>query len=379
MNFQVISNSDHSRARTGVLSTPHGPIKTPVFMPVGTLATVKSLSPEDLADIGAQVILGNAYHLYLRPGCNVISRFAGLHRFMNWDKPILTDSGGFQVFSLAKLSRISEKGVTFQSHIDGSKHLLTPEKAVEIQACLNSDITMCLDQCIHYPSSYNEAKNALELTTRWGIRSKRHWEENVGNENALFGIVQGGMFKDLREQSADALKKIGFNGYAIGGLSVGEPKETMLEIADFTLLRLPDGFPKYVMGVGTPEDLVALVSLGADMFDCVLPTRNARNGQLFTRYGNMNICNAQYKDDIDPVDENCSCYTCRHYSRAYLRHLYMAQELLAYRLNTIHNVHYYIDLMEKMRNAICQNEFDTFKKGFYHERRNHLLSKLPPA
>jgi queuine tRNA-ribosyltransferase len=343
-------------------------------MPVGTLGTVKSLSPQELYDIGADIILSNTYHLYLRPGCDVISRFNGLHGFMNWNKPILTDSGGFQVFSLAKLSKINEEGVTFQSHIDGSAHLMTPEKSVEIQVLLNSDIIMCLDQCISFPASYEETQKALLLTARWAIRCKSNWEKNRADKNELFGIVQGGMYEDLREQSVELLKQIGFKGYAVGGLSVGEPKEMMLKIADFTLSKLPQNLPRYVMGVGTPEDLVEMISSGADMFDCVLPTRNARNGQLFTSSGNMNICNSKYKYDKATVDEECSCYTCRNYSRAYLRHLYMAKELLAYRLNTIHNVHYYIDLIKKIQNAILADAFDEFKKDFYEKRNNNLLS-----
>ena len=365
-NFEIVSASKTTKARAGLLQTAHGAVETPVFMPVGTLATVKSLTPEELLDCGTQIILGNNYHLYLRPGCEVIRRFSGLHGFMHWDRPILTDSGGFQVFSLAKLRKINEEGVIFQSHIDGSEHILTPEKSIEIQISLGSDIIMCLDECIKYPAGRDYTRDALELTTRWAKRCKKAWENNGGN--ALFGIVQGGMMKDLREISADALFEIGFNGYAIGGLSVGEPKNIMLEMADFTLPRLPDNKPKYVMGVGTPEDLIELVALGADMFDCVIPTRNARNGQMFTKYGTINICNSSFKYDTEPIESGCKCYTCRHYSRAYLRHLYMAKELLAYRLNTIHNIYYYISLMKRMRRAICQGEFDEFRKDFYKTR-----------
>ena len=364
-DFKIVSKSRDTQARAGIIQTLHGTVETPVFMPVGTLGTVKSLSPEELSDAGAQIILGNTYHLYLRPGCEVISRFSGLHRFMNWKGPILTDSGGFQAFSLAKLSKITEEGYGFQSHIDGSEHLLSPEKALEIQACLNSDIMMCLDQCIKYPAEKDEVRDALELTTRWAKRSKKHWEENVRKGNALFGIVQGGIFEDLREISADELAEIGFSGYAVGGLSVGEPKDVMLDIAEFTLPKLPDSKPKYVMGVGTPQDLVELVARGADMFDCVMPTRNARNGQLFTKHGTLNICNSRFKDDTDPVETGCGCYTCQHYSSAYLRHLYMARELLVYRLNTIHNIYYYTNLMKDMRAAICNNEFEAFRKKFY--------------
>ena len=313
-----------------------------------------------------QIILGNTYHLYLRPGYEVIRRFAGLHEFMHWSRSILTDSGGFQVFSLAKLRKITGEGVLFQSHIDGSQHMLTPEKSVDIQVYLNSDIIMCLDECIEFPASRDDTNRALDFTTQWAKRCKKSWEER--GKNALFGIVQGGMFKDLREISAQALVEIDFDGYAVGGLSVGEPKDIMREIADFTLLRLPDDKPKYVMGVGTPEDLVELVALGADMFDCVLPTRNARNGQMFTKRGTINICNSRFKHDTKPIETECKCYCCLNYSRAYLRHLYMAKELLAYRLNTIHNIHFYISLMRRMRHAVCKGEFDAFKKDFYRER-----------
>jgi queuine tRNA-ribosyltransferase len=352
-----------------------GNILTPVFMPVGTLGTVKSLSPEDLLACGAQIILGNTYHLYLRPGCEVIAAFSGLHRFMHWDKPILTDSGGFQVFSLARLRKITEEGADFQSHIDGSRHLLTPEKAVEIQLCLGSDIIMCLDQCIAYPATHAEAETAMNLTTRWAKRCHTVWQGHEG-AHALFGIVQGGMYPDLRKASADALVDIGFSGYAIGGLSVGEPEELMLEMAEITLERLPRSSPRYIMGVGTPENLVELVARGADMFDCVMPTRNARNGQLFTRSGTLNITNARFRTDTCPIDDACNCYTCRHYSRAYLRHLYLSREILAYRLNTIHNIHYYIRLMEDMRYAIIHNTFDAFRKSFY-DQRTTISEEMP--
>lgn len=373
LDFRIASEAEETRARAGLLHTRHGTVETPVFMPVGPLATIKSLSPEELLDSGVQMILGNTYHLYLRPGCKVIALFSGLHKFMNWDRPILTDSGGFQVFSLAKLSKITEDGVVFQSHIDGSRHLLTPEKAVEIQICLDSDIVMCLDNCIKYPADRNETKDALRLTTRWAKRCKGRWEERAKGTNSLFGIVQGGMFKDLREISIADLVEIGFSGYAIGGLSVGEPKDIMFDIADSTLARLPNAKPKYVMGAGTPGDIVELTALGADMFDCVIPTRNARNGQMFTRYGTVNICNSRFASDKDPVEPGCACYTCRNYSRAYLRHLYMAKELFAYRLNTIHNIHYYTDLMKRMRIAICKGEFESFRKDFYRLYGKGLL------
>jgi queuine tRNA-ribosyltransferase len=364
-NFEVVAQSSKTRARAGVIQTVHGTVKTPVFMPVGTLATVKSVSPEELWECGAQIILGNTYHLYLRPGCEVIGQFYGLHRFMNWTGPILTDSGGFQVFSLAKLSKITGEGVLFQSHIDGSSHMLTPENSVEIQICLNSDIIMCLDQCIQYPAGRKETRAALELTTRWAHRCKSVWEEKTGRENALFGIIQGGMFEDLRELSAASLIELDLNGYALGGLSVGEPKEVMFEIADFVLPKMPKLKAKYVMGTGRPQDMVELVALGADLFDCVLPTRNARNGQLFSKYGALNINNTRFKHDRNPVEIGCGCYTCRHYSRAYLRHLYLAKELLAYRLNTIHNIYYYIRLLDEIRSAIVKDEFESFRKEFY--------------
>jgi queuine tRNA-ribosyltransferase len=350
------------------METLHGRIQTPVFMPVGTLATVKSLSPGELVDCGAQIILGNTYHLYLRPGCEVIDLFKGLHRFMNWAGPILTDSGGFQVFSLAKLFKITRDGVTFQSHLDGSSHQLTPEKAIDIQLCLGADIMMCLDQCISYPASRDEATQALERTHQWAVRCKKHWQDQTEGQNALFGIVQGGMYPELRRQSAEGLIHVGYPGYALGGLSVGEPKDAMLGVAEASLPLLPFEKPRYIMGVGTPEDLVELTALGADMFDCVMPTRNARNGQLFTSIGALNICNSRYKHDKGPPDEECDCYTCRNYSRAYLRHLYIAREILAYRLNSIHNVYYYTMLMKRMREAIAQDAFSEFKTEFYRKR-----------
>jgi queuine tRNA-ribosyltransferase len=366
LDFRVISKSGRSEARTGLLQTARGSIETPVFMPVGTLATVKALSPEELLETGVQIVLGNTYHLYLRPGSEIIDRFSGLHGFMHWDKPILTDSGGFQIFSLAKLSKVDKEGVTFQSHIDGSKHRLTPEKAIELQIGFNSDIMMCLDDCIEYPAERKEAMAALALTTAWAKRCKKTWEEKARDSNALFGIVQGGMYKELREMSIDDMTAIDYNGYAIGGLSVGEPVEMMLDIAGFALSKLPDTKPKYIMGAGTPENLMELVRLGADMFDCVLPTRNARNGQLFTAGGTINISNSRFKDDIGPIEMECTCYTCRNYSRAYLRHLYAAKELLSYRLNTIHNLHYYMDLMAGMRDAINRDDFEAFRNNFYN-------------
>ena len=367
-NFKVIAESTKTRARAGVIHTARGKVETPVFMPVGTLGTVKSLTPDELLSAGAQIILGNTYHLYLRPGCEVIEQFDGLHEFMSWQGPILTDSGGFQIFSLAKLAKISEEGVTFQSHIDGSRHLLTPEKAIEIQTCLGSDIIMCLDQCIQHPASRAETREALNTTSRWAERCKLAWQAGTNGHSALFGIVQGGMFKDLREASSEALVAWEFDGFAIGGLSVGEPVETMLEIADFTLPRLPAEKPKYIMGTGTPEDLIELVALGADMFDCVLPTRNARNGQIFHTQGSLNVTNAKYRQDTRPLEPGCTCYTCRNYSRAYLRHLFIARELLAYRLSSLHNVHFFLNLMKQVRQAILADKFESFRKDFYENR-----------
>lgn len=373
-NFEIVAKSSTTRARAGVMQTAHGKVLTPIFMPVGTQGTVKSLTPEELLSAGAQIILGNTYHLYLRPGCEVIGEFDGLHGFMNWKGPILTDSGGFQVFSLAKLAKIAGEGVTFQSHIDGSGHLLTPEKAIEIQSCLGSDIMMCLDHCIQYPAERQRVRRALEITAQWAQRCKTAWQGISNGRSALFGILQGGMFKDLRQEAAENLISLDFNGFAIGGLSVGEPVEAMLEIADFTLPGLPDDKPKYIMGVGTPENLIELVAMGADMFDCVLPTRNARNGQVFTQHGTLNIGNAKYKHDNGPLERSCACYTCQNYSRAYLRHLYMARELLAYRLNTLHNVYFFMNLMRQMREAIVRDEFDRFRKQFSERKSSKRRS-----
>lgn len=367
LTFDILNQSMETRARTGRITTAHGVIETPIFMPVGTLGSVKSVSVEELKSCQAQIILGNTYHLYLRPGCEVMAHMGGLHSFMNWNRPILTDSGGFQFFSLAKLAKFKDEGVSFQSHIDGSPHLFTPERAVEIQTVLGSDIMMSLDWCMGYPATKKEAMLALEKTTLWARRGRDRWIES-GQENNLFGIVQGGMYSDLRSMSATQLVDLDFPGYSIGGLSVGEPTELMYEMADHTVPLLPAHKPKYVMGVGTPENLVELAGMGVDMFDCVMPSRNARNGQLFTSFGTMNISNARFRFDKEPVDSECSCYTCRNYSRAYLRHLYKSRELLAYRLNTIHNLHYYLDLMHRMRNAINQGRFLAFKYEFYRTR-----------
>ena len=368
MQFSLTHTSSQTNARSGAIEFNRGRIETPIFMPVGTQGTVKSLTPQDLEALGAQIILGNTYHLYLRPGCDVIRPFGGLHEFMNWFKPILTDSGGFQLFSLGSLHKIKEEGAYFQSHLDGSKHLLTPEKTMEIQFALNSDIMMCLDECIPYPADEKRTETALAVTTRWAKRCKEYWVQHRYRDHVPFAIVQGGMYPALRKRSAQELIELDFPGYAVGGISVGEPKELMLEIANTTIPLLPQNKPRYVMGVGTPEDLVEMVKMGADMFDCVMPTRNARNGQLFTPYGVINISNAQYKNDSQPIDDTCGCYTCQTYSRAYLRHLYIAREILAYRLNTIHNLYYYLNLMKQMRTAIQADQFMAFYTNFYSTR-----------
>ena len=374
LDFRLIKTSrqtngaDSSRARLGELITDHGSIQTPIFMPVGTQGAVKAISKEDLDHCGAQIILGNTYHLYLRPGPEVIEHMEGLHEFSRWKKPMLTDSGGFQFFSLAKLAKFTDEGVKFQSHIDGSRHFFSPEKAVEIQLILGSDIMMSLDWCMGHPATQKQTMEALVKTTNWAQRGYDFWQSK-GGKNNLFGIVQGGMFKRLRSLSAEQITGIDFPGFAIGGLSVGEPTELMYEMADHTLPLLPENKPRYIMGVGTPENLVTLVDMGCDMFDCVMPSRNARNGQLFTSRGTLNIYNAKFKMDKAPIDETCQCYTCQNYSRAYLRHLYKSRELLAYRLNTIHNLYYYLDLMAKMRDAIQEDRFFEFKQDFFAKRR----------
>jgi len=350
--FEITQKDSLSKARLGRIETNHGSFTTPAFLPVGTQGSVKSLTPEELLEIGVEAILGNTYHLYLRPGHETIGRLGGLHRFIHWEKPILTDSGGFQIFSLGSLRKVSEEGVTFQSHIDGSSHFLTPEKVVEIQRVLGTDIAMVLDECIPYPSTYDYVKASTEQTGRWAKRSLQVRREE---DPALFAIVQGGVYRDLREKSAQISVEMGFQGYAIGGLSVGEPKSLMSDVLEWTTPLLPEITPRYLMGVGTPEDIIHAVSLGVDFFDCVLPTRNARNGTLFTSSGKISIKQARYAEDQKPIDEACACYTCRHYSRAYLRHLYLSKEILSSRLNTIHNLYYYIDLLKKIREAVPKN------------------------
>ena len=353
IEFQVIKQHSHSAARLGRLLTPHGEIQTPVFMPVGTQGTIKALSPEDVIQCGSNIILGNTYHLYLRPGHSVIKSLGGLHRFMHWDKPILTDSGGFQVFSLNTLAKVTEEGVTFKSHIDGSTHFFSPELSMEIQEALGSDIAMTLDEPTPYPSDYTTTETSLKLSSRWAARCKAaHQLEN----QSLFGIVQGGMYKDLRIQSTKEITEIDFPGYAIGGLSVGEEKNIMYDIAAHTAEYLPKNKPRYLMGVGTPEDLRQCSGMGVDMFDCVMPSRNARNGSLFTSQGKVNIRNLQYKTDDSPLDPECDCYTCENYSRAYLRHLFIADEIFVMRLNTLHNINFYQKRMQAIRKAILEDK-----------------------
>ncbi|MFH1910567.1 MAG: tRNA guanosine(34) transglycosylase Tgt [Pseudomonadota bacterium] len=367
MDFTQIAKDPHCGARTGKIATPHGEVATPAFMPVGTQGTVKALTPEQVRALGAEIILGNTYHLYLRPGHRLIAAQGGLHRFMNWQGPILTDSGGFQIYSLGTLRTITDEGVDFQSHIDGSSHFLSPESAVEIQEALGSDIMMCLDECIPYPATRDEAEAALERTALWAARCK---SSRRNHSQALFGIIQGGVYPDLRRLSAESLLEIGFDGYALGGLSVGEPKELMLENLAATTPLLPENRPRYLMGVGTPEDLVDCVYHGIDMFDCVMPTRSARNGLLFTNGEKVVIKNARNREDGSPIDSACDCYTCLNYSRAYLRHLYVAGEILAMVLNTIHNLRYYLRLMERIREAVREGRYRDFRKRFLKERKD---------
>jgi queuine tRNA-ribosyltransferase len=338
-------------ARTGEMVTGHGTVRTPAFLPVGTQGSVKSLSPHEVRDLGARMLLGNTYHLYLRPGDELIARMGGLHRFSGWDGAILTDSGGYQVFSLSGLRRIAEDGVEFRSHIDGSHHFFTPEKVVRIQRNLGSDIMMVLDECVSYQADYEYTLNSLRLTTQWARRSRQLHPSGSGGQ-LLFGIVQGGFFPDLRRRSAEEICSLGFDGYAIGGLSVGEPRGVMRSMLGETAPLLPADRPRYLMGVGTPLDILYGVLAGIDLFDCVLPTRNARNGTLFTSRGRVNIKQARYREDASPIDPECSCYVCRSFSRAYLRHLFIARELLSYRLNTLHNLAFYMDLLRRCRRAV---------------------------
>lgn len=382
--FRLIKKDKNCQARAGVIKTPHGEVNTPVFMPVGTQAAVKTLSSEDLNQIGAELILGNTYHLYLRPGHQLIEKAGGLHQFMSWEKPILTDSGGFQVFSLNSLTKTTEEGVRFQSHLDGSYHLFTPEKVMEIEKSLGADIIMILDQPVSYPCSFEQAKRANDLTNLWAERCKTEFERIVSekpskHQQALFGIIQGSTYPDLRRKSAEYLLDLNFSGYAIGGLSLGEPKVTTQEMIELSISYLPEDKPRYLMGVGTPEDMIESVYRGVDMFDCVLPTRNARNGSLFTKFGKMIIKNREYADDFSPVDSECGCSTCRNYTRAYLRHLFHTGEITALRLATIHSLYFYMDLMRKMREAILSDNFLEWREKFlkdYHSDESEV-EKLP--
>jgi queuine tRNA-ribosyltransferase len=352
-------------ARRGLLELTHGRVETPAFMPVGTYGSVKAMSPDELTASGTQIVLGNTFHLWLRPGLEVIGRHGGLHRFMGWDGPILTDSGGFQVFSLGALRKLSEEGVQFASPINGDRLLLTPEESMRIQVALNSDIAMVFDECIAYPATQSQAATSMRLSMRWAQRSKDRWNSH----NALFGIVQGGMYETLRDESLEFLTSTRFDGYAVGGLSVGEPKEERERIVAHIVPRMPQDCPRYLMGMGTPEDIIGAVAGGIDMFDCVLPTRNARNGWLFTRFGDVKIRNARYRDDVAPLDERCACYTCRHFTRAYLYHLQKANEILGARLNTLHNLHYYQELMRELRSAIAQGALAPTSARLLEERK----------
>lgn len=370
--FKVLGKD--GKARLGRVETAHGDIDTPAFMPVGTAATVKAMRSESVAETGAQIILANTYHLMLRPGAERIEKLGGLHEFMNWQRPILTDSGGFQVMSLADLRKMSEKGVTFRSHVDGSKHELTPERSMDIQRMLDADISMAFDECTPFPATPEQAEESMQLSMRWAERSKDAFVERQGY--GLFGIVQGGIYKGLREQSADALKTIGFDGYAIGGLAVGEGQEAMFDVLDYTPGFLPEGKPRYLMGVGKPDDLVGAVMRGVDMFDCVLPTRSGRTSQAFSRRGTINLRNARHSDDARPLDENCACPACTNYSRAYLHHLVKIGEILGAMLLTWHNLHYYQELMAAMRSAIAAGNLEAFAAEFADQQARGDIEQL---
>ena len=361
IKFEVIKESKKTKARLGKLFTPHGIIETPIFMPVGTQATVKAMTPRELEGLGIQIILSNSYHLFLRPGHGLIAQAGGLHKFMGWKRAILTDSGGFQVFSLGKLNKINDEGVSFNSYIDGSKHFVSPEKAMEIQMALGADIAMAFDECTPYPAGRYQIEIAAQRTIQWAKRCK---EVHHNLNQSLFGIIQGGAFKDLRIDNAKKLVELDFPGYAIGGLSVGEPKSIMYEILDCTIPCLPNNKPRYLMGVGAPQSILEGTIRGVDMFDCVLPTRNARNGSLFISSGKLSITNAKYKDDFTPLDNKCKCYTCQNFTRAYLRHLYMSKEILASTLGTIHNLYFMSSLMKKIRLALLEDRLLEFKEEF---------------
>ncbi len=367
-DFKLEKKDEKSSARVGLLNTAHGQVNTPVFMPVGTQASIKTLCTKEMEELGAELILGNTYHLYLRPGHKLIEKAGGLHRFISWQKPILTDSGGYQVFSLNPLAKVSQEGVNFKSYLDGSSHQFTPEKVIEIQHSLDADIIMPLDECVPYPSSYPFSKRATEYTMDWARRSKFEHEKNENKKNqTLFGIIQGGVYPNLRELCTEFMLDLDFAGIALGGLSVGEPKEMRSELVEQTISWLPEEKPRYLMGVGTPEDIVDAVSRGVDMFDCVLPTRNARNGTVFTRRGKMIIKAARYAEDFSSIDEHCGCLTCQNYSRAYIRHLFQSGEIAGLRLATIHSLYYYLELMKEIREAIIDGNFAEWKKRFLEE------------
>lgn len=371
MKFSVKQEDDQTRARLGVLETSHGTVDTPVFMPVGTQATVKTLSPDELLEVGSQIILGNTYHLYLRPGHEVIERAGGLHRFMSWPRPILTDSGGFQVYSLAELRKINDEGVVFQSHHDGSYHEFTPERAVEIQMSLGSDFMMVLDECPPYPCTREYAAESVERTTHWAERCLTYFRNatpKFEHEQTLFAIVQGSTFPELRRRSLQALLELDFPGYAVGGLSIGEPKSVLFEMVELCTEQLPRDKPRYLMGMGKPEDLVRAIALGIDLFDCVIPTRNGRKGQVFTWYGTLNLRNAVYKEDFEPIDVTCPCYTCTTFTRAYLRHLLQAEEILGMRLCSLHNLHFYHQVTAQARRAIESGTFGAWSRDFLNKR-----------
>lgn len=372
MFYELQKKDKNSKARAGKLTTDHGVIETPIFMPVGTQGTVKAIDQKTLKkDIDAPIILGNTYHLYLRPGMEIMEKAGGLHQFMNWDRTLLTDSGGFQVFSLSELRKLKSYGVEFRSHLDGSKHLFTPEKVIKIERQIGADIIMPLDECTPYPCDYDYAKKSKELTSAWAILNKEAFEKSeplYGHTQRLFGIVQGSVYKDLREASAKDLMNIGFDGYSIGGLAVGEPAEEMYELVDFTTDILPENKPRYLMGVGRPENILEAIERGVDMFDCVMPTRNARNAYLFTSIGIVTIKNSIYKDDFSPLDSNCDCYTCQNFTKAYLRHLFNAREILAYELATIHNLRFYLNLIKEARKQILNDTFTEWK--------NKIINKL---
>ena len=362
IDFKITHKDSSTRARCGLLTLERGAIETPVFMPVGTQATVKTLSPKELEECCAQIILTNAYHLFLRPGLDIIKEAGGLHKFMNWHAPILTDSGGYQIFSMSLLRRVKDEGVDFQSHLDGTRHFLTPEEVIRIQHALGSDIMMPLDECVHYPVSHDQAKIAVERTTHWALRSKREWEKN--GSGALFGIIQGSTYQDLRKKSLDELVEVGFDGYCLGGLSVGEPHDLRYNILQFLADDLPKDSPRYLMGVGLPEDILQAVSLGIDMFDCVVPTRYGRNGSAFTHQGKITVRNGAFAHDRSPLDEECPCYCCQNFTKSYLRHLFNAGEILGLRLVSYHNVYFFLDLMKNARRAIREERFGEFKKEF---------------